>query len=1406
MASVETLVLYSLKYRCFEIVRDAVFQHCDHVSRLQKALSNVVSEVIRKKCDSCSVHSFCSWIYQNSLVPKELRSVTPWIEFNTERFVLQVYSYYLCFSSGVIGEADVNSAIFSGSPAEVALKVIADEFCCQRFEEWGLKRLRSDPVRSDDDRRRALFRTRFVLRTIAYIAGLRGLKDCVISMRGNGKFKWLDELLDHGVSFSRWFTSTGCPLFKVLEDMKQDCADQDLTKDILPCLSSGNADKLSELADQRKPQPNTFFVSMFTALWDYRLTDSFPHARFSPGINSSPSLVQAFGNGAFSAIRKGLLGFSDHKLSQLSSSSSPQFALIVQLSVSLCVEISKSTDNLLKGLVEDPASFKDSYLPCMPDDPEAMVRRAVEAGHSGLSQRWIVCPNNHVIFMYHCDQPTQTITCIDCGARIGGDQHAWAFHSLQLAQAAVDKSPKGYSVEKNSRIPCGLTFRELNPLSLRLLSFIQHLTLLLSSLHSEAACQQCFTVRPAPDLVTHLLDELFCDWKNLIEITRESPDGLVSKLLSCIPGFVNSLSGVSSAQQLNTNEARVRLETAFSAEVERLWKSASSSLLHNAEPEEIKDDPFFSVPPIELLALDRPIDDGEFQKYGSLWIPRRSDKSFLRFLDQVTASNGLPLLKYFVENRFVLQSLPFLSEAVIFANLVCSTLSGKLAENDTIGMTARDVIDRVKEELFKLSSPVKASDVSKWFESYQKMWSFLYTVVSNFECQQLSVKYEMNLDAPGGLLLLTEKNLGVYPRVYFSSASDRYNTILDLANVQECKEFRNLGQDNAGHARVFRYMPLKDQQAAISGVFTDLTERIYEMGRWSHDDQDEAFVLTAVEGYLKKQLAVLVPTVISLDVFKFSDAIDAENIVRTPLQDLSSRITKLFLGFTARKRQNAPLPTAAAAKIRMSLSSSESFANAVQSLRTLVNLLEAIDFSFLKEDKLIVSIAEDLSLRNFSEGVGQEVARFCKLTHLPDLIKIIVGLQFESNAALGGSQSVDVDEDFRKQFSREFIESRQILEKLRASTAVVEFKWSPSELRVTLLADVCPKLKGLNAGMREYIAADSLWERLGDGMLEEGQGTTSPKWFEYMKEHFPEFKGAHLAAFIDLLRELDETSAPEVITSGEEDEKNQIDFDTLYGSNDLRMAAELSERLQVQLMENQRIFNWDLEEALKLFRSQSVRSFLESRPSFANLSIWQLLTRILQNHKIQSGWSEETIEITSERFSEIKGCQFVEFVQALEDAYRRSSAIQFIQPRIDPTQLTPPPPVVLASEETTDQDFVVVEQPSTAAQEEATNKDRPVLQEQEPPSPVNSEEEKKEAETKIDNDNKPVENPPVDDVLVRVSSSPSSPAARKEIVEVSAPKVDDRYRPQLTKFDAFLTKQTTAGGKKKKGKERIMIS
>eukprot|EP00475_Leptophrys_vorax_P001833 TRINITY_DN11025_c0_g3_i1.p1 TRINITY_DN11025_c0_g3~~TRINITY_DN11025_c0_g3_i1.p1 ORF type:complete len:1379 (-),score=324.31 TRINITY_DN11025_c0_g3_i1:83-3793(-) len=1208
----------------------------------------------------------------------------------------------------------------------------ADDFYCQRFEEWCITRLHSSSVQSDDDRRRILFRIRFVLRNINYISGLRGLKDCVIWMKECGRYKWVDDLVEHGVSFSRWFTSTGCPLFEVLEDMKQDCTDRELTKQILPCLSSGNADKLSVVVDHRRPPLNVFFVSMFTALWDYRLTDRFLDPRLSVVVSSSPSLVQAFGHGAFSSIRKGLLGFSDHILSQLSPSSSPHFVLIVQLSVSLFVEISKTRDNLLAGLVENPAPFKDAFLPCMPDDPEAMVRRAVEAGHTGLNQRWIVCPNNHVIFMYKCVHSTETLKCIDCGVLIGGEK-SWQFHSLQLAQAPVDKSPKGYSVEKESRRPCGLTFRQLNPLSLRLLSFIQHLTLLLSSLHSKDACQQCFTVRPAPDLVTHLLDELLCDWKILIEITRESPDGLVSKLLACMPAFVNSLSGVSSAEQLTTNDARIRLETVFSAEVERLWRTASSSLLHKAEPEEINDDPFFSVPPRELLALDRPVDEAEFEKYGSLWIPKRSDKSFLRFLDQVTASNGLPLLKYFVENRFVLQALPYLSDAVIFANLVCSTLSGKLAENETLGMTARDVIARVNAELFKMSSPVKASDVAKWFESYQKMWSFLSTVVSNFECQQLSVKYEMNLDAPGGLLMLTEKNLGAYPRVYFSSACDRFNSILELANVQESKEVRNLGEDNAGHARVFHFLPLKDQQTAIVGVFVDLTEKIYETARWSHDDQNEAFILGAVEGYLKKHLAVLVPTVITLDVFKFSDAIDAENIVRTPLQDLSSRISKLFLGFSTRKKHPDPLPAAAATKIRMSLSSQESFSNAVQSLRTLVNLLEAIDFSLLKEEKLIVSIAEDLSLRNFAEGVGPQVARFCKVIHLPDLIKIIVALQFESNSALGGARSVDVDEDFRKQLSREFIESRHIVDKLRASTAVAEFKWSPLELRITLLAEVCPKLKGLSAQHREFIAAGSLWEHLGDGMLEEGQGTTSPKWFEHMKENFPEFKGAHLAVFVDLLRELDEPSEPSATTINEEDEKTQIDFDSLYGSNDVRMAAEVSERLQVQLIENQGNFNWDLEEALRLFRSQSVRSFLESHPSFASVSIWQLLIRVVQDHKMQGGWSEETIEVTSERFSEIKGCQFVEFVQALENAHRRNSAIQFIQHRVDPTQLTPPPPVV------------VVEEPD------------------------------QEVELKANHDL----TQPVDFLSTTV---PSAPVVRTELTEVSAPIVEGIIRPVLADF------------------------
>jgi hypothetical protein len=786
----------------------------------------------------------------------------------------------------------------------------------------------------------------------------------------------------------------------------------------------------------------------------------------------------------------------------------------------------------------------------------------------------------------------------------------------------------------------------------------------MSTFKSTEAIVALFKVIPSPDVVQHLLDELFCDWKALLEITHESPDGLVSKILSILPEILECFGNTKNANSLATLDSRSAMENKFSTVVSGLWTSARNTMMVPSEIEEVKED--VSIPVKELVANENPSDEKEFVDAGTYWIPTKSDKSFLRFMDQVATQDNsrVPVLKYFLENRYVFEALQFLPESVRFANIICSSLSSKISERQSFDMSVENVIDFAIQELPKNLPSLHADELKRLFGSFQKMWNYLFNVVNQFECQHLSEKYEMKLDSPGGLLLLTERNFGVYPRVYFATAVDRLNTLLEFANVQPFREHKV--DDGKLSMRTYDYLSLDMQREAIKLVFSQLTERVFEMAKWSFDELTGHFQLEAVENYLISTLAILMRTVVNLEVFKFSDAFDGENIARTPLQDLSLRVTKISLSFS--RNLNYSLPTAAAHRIRASLTSVERMTTATETLRTLVNLLESIDISLLKDESLLTRVAQDVSLENFVEGVGPDIARFCKLHHLPEVVSIIASLHLSSQA--GNDEDVPkVDEEFNVRFAPEFVESKQIIERLHQS--VQKLSWDPHKLRLVLLTECSSKLKGVSTITKNHLASQDLWAVL-TLLLEEGQGGTSHKWFEHMKEQFVEFQGAHFSEFVRLLRKISESQVKRVSM----DEKN-ASFEDIYGSKDSKLSTETFGQLVTYWNSISKELNWSVENILRTLKTAETRLFLESHPSYADLSIWDLIRRILTETQLTS-ISETILKNGESTFPDVKGFQLLEFIAVLEDVNRSSSSIHIVDRRIDPSQVAPPTNTALA--------------------------------------------------------------------------------------------------------------------------------
>eukprot|EP00475_Leptophrys_vorax_P036202 TRINITY_DN6072_c0_g1_i2.p1 TRINITY_DN6072_c0_g1~~TRINITY_DN6072_c0_g1_i2.p1 ORF type:complete len:836 (-),score=237.28 TRINITY_DN6072_c0_g1_i2:39-2546(-) len=813
------------------------------------------------------------------------------------------------------------------------------------------------------------------------------------------------------------------------------------------------------------------------------------------------------------------------------------------------------------------------------------------------------------------------------------------------------------------------------------------MSLLMGTCGDSKKVQNCFSVPIVQDVFSHLQEELYCDWKILQDITKESPDVIFGKLLQIMKDLLLVFRDFSAPSTLDSAAKRDKLEASFVQAFDSLWsKTKSSGITKNFVLEDEKSDPFHIS---HILCFSEALDPEEAKEFGKMWLPSRRDKSLLRFMKQVHQSDARnhSLLKFLIKNQIILRAIPHLPNAVKFANLVSELMSSKLSEEDVLKMNVRQVIERSKEEMIQAGSN---EDLKALFKSFSEMWNLLFPVVQNYECQQLQTKFEMNLDAPGGLLLLTEANLGIYPRVYFSTAADCYNTFVDLASNNLSFDEKEI--DIQQKAKV-KWRPLEEQRPEIESVFPNLLERVYYAARWSYDEKNECFCPEDAEAFLRQQLAVLNPVVLSVRLFRFSEDFDRQ--VMTPIQDLNIRVTRITASQSF-PRPKTKLSPRAIDLIRSSVGSLEVLYDRISTFRAFLNLLEPFDIAIFDSELFLVEVAAQVGLKDFGDKVGAEISRFCKLSHLPEVVKILSALQDQSSAAASGKTTLDVDEVFRNKFSADYLESKQVVPRLQKS--LEDFKIDVEELRSILYFNVPPKI----SAQKDYFSQANLWEELNQNLLEENAARTSQAWFDHVAKEFPEFRGCHFAAFVEML---DQIISPSSHGDADGSFTEGLTFEELYGGADAKLSQDTSLRLARELQVMTKQFRWNLDHILRVLHSVQTRKALAKHAPSIFLSVWSLLGRIFVDDK-EAGLSPESLEYASLQFPQIKALYLLEVERLMAECVKASQPVlvaQSVAPLnvevqvVFPTAVVPTDPITQTENSLEDKKGDDAEAPSVSA-------------------------------------------------------------------------------------------------------------
>lgn len=219
----------------------------------------------------------------------------------------------------------------------------------------------------------------------------------------------------------------------------------------------------------------------------------------------------------------------------------------------------------LKQLAMTPANMQAAFLPTMPEDMLAVAQQAM--GHL----QWYHCPNGHPCTIGECGQPMQTSHCVDCGAVIGGNNHA-PVQGFRIVQVQGDRTQTGHVLGDPGRRdnPDMLDTKSISPVPFTIIRMLTHMAMLLGSCSQPQSISAI--IKPqVQDAGEFLLAHLRKDMKHLIRSLGKGTDDTIST----VHLVINSLLETQQQQRwpvqydnlLSTKEARNGWEIEMSAAI-----------------------------------------------------------------------------------------------------------------------------------------------------------------------------------------------------------------------------------------------------------------------------------------------------------------------------------------------------------------------------------------------------------------------------------------------------------------------------------------------------------------------------------------------------------------------------------------------------------------------------------------------------------------------------------------------------------------------------------------------------------------------------------------------------------------------------------------------------------------------
>ncbi|XP_014912893.1 E3 ubiquitin-protein ligase RNF213 isoform X2 [Poecilia latipinna] len=296
-------------------------------------------------------------------------------------------------------------------------------------------------------------------------------------------------------------------------------------------VMEGKVEGLDEACEGCRCAPQLKAVYLLLALYR-EITTLYGHANegFHPKpqqLEALSAYIQASKVLASPEVKAFAQALVTNKMGPLSArpGTSGAQSVAVELTVHLAAVLLCGNQGIiapLQQLALTPVNMQAAFLPSMPEDIVAAAQQAL-----GPLQ-WYRCPNGHPCTIGECGQPMQTSLCVDCGAVIGGNNHA-PVQGFQVLAMQGDRTQTGHILGDPSRRdnPDMLDTKNMSPVPFNVVRMLTHMAMLLGACNHTQLISAI--IKPqVPDPAAFLLNHLRKDVEHLIKSLGKGTDDTIT--------------------------------------------------------------------------------------------------------------------------------------------------------------------------------------------------------------------------------------------------------------------------------------------------------------------------------------------------------------------------------------------------------------------------------------------------------------------------------------------------------------------------------------------------------------------------------------------------------------------------------------------------------------------------------------------------------------------------------------------------------------------------------------------------------------------------------------------------------------------------------------------------------------